>query len=128
MTHPVVEVAQHLGNDTVRASALAATDGLSRGLPVRATGAPIAVPVGDICKGRLFNVLGQPIDNLGPVDAKEHWPIHRKPPAFEEQSTVTRNVRDRHQSHRPARPLSERRQSRPLRRRGRRQDRVAAWS
>ncbi len=85
----VVEVAQHLGNDTVRAVALAATDGLSRGLPVRATGAPIAVPVGDACKGRLFNVLGLPIDNLGPVNTSERWPIHRKPPAFEEQSTVT---------------------------------------
>ena len=76
---------------TIRCAAFRwrATDGLSRGLPVRATGAPITVPVGDVCKGRLFNVLGQPIDNLGPVDAQEHWPIHRKPPAFEEQSTVT---------------------------------------
>jgi len=85
----VAEVAQHLGNDTVRCVALSATDGLSRNLPVRSTGAPIMVPVGDACKGRLFNVLGQPIDNLGPVNAQQNWPIHRKPPTFEEQSTVT---------------------------------------
>jgi F-type H+-transporting ATPase subunit beta len=64
------------------------TDGLRRGLPVRATGAPIEVPVGDICKGRLFNVLGKPIDNAGPVEVKETWPIHRTPPPFEEQEVV----------------------------------------
>ncbi len=84
----IIEVSQHLGNDQVRTVAMSATDGLRRGLKVRATGAPICVPVGDMCKGRLFNVLGQPIDNLGPVEVKETWPIHREPPKFEEQGVV----------------------------------------
>jgi F-type H+-transporting ATPase subunit beta len=85
----IIEVSQHLGNDLVRTVAMSATDGLRRGLKVRATGAPISVPVGDVCQGRLFNVLGQPIDNLGPVDVKETLPIHREPPKFEEQGVVT---------------------------------------
>ncbi len=85
----VVEVAQHLGNDIVRCVALAATEGLSRGMPVRSTGAPVQVPVGEGCKGRLFNVLGEAIDNKGPVTTTEHWPIHRTPPTFEEQGTAT---------------------------------------
>jgi F-type H+-transporting ATPase subunit beta len=85
----IVEVAQHMGNDIVRCIALSATEGLRRGLPVRATGSPIKVPVGEGCKGRLFNVLGQPIDNKGPVEVKEEWPIHRTPPTFEEQGVVT---------------------------------------
>lgn len=84
----IIEVSQHLGNDQVRAVAMSATDGLRRGLKVRATGSPISVPVGEGCKGRLFNVLGQPIDNLGPVEVKETWPIHREPPKFEEQGVV----------------------------------------
>jgi F-type H+-transporting ATPase subunit beta len=65
------------------------TEGLRRGLAVVSTGAPITVPVGDACKGRLLNVLGDPIDNKGPVEAKDHWPIHRTPPPFEEQEVVT---------------------------------------
>jgi len=85
----IVEVAQHLGNETVRCVAMSPTEGLRRGMPVRATGSPITVPVGDACRGRLLNVLGQPIDNKGPVDAKEHWGIHRAPPPFEEQEVVT---------------------------------------
>jgi len=85
----IAEVAQHMGNDSVRCVSLAPTEGLRRGMPVRATGAPISVPVGEACKGRLFNVLGMPIDNKGPVDAKEHWSIHRDPPKFEEQGTVS---------------------------------------
>ncbi|HEX2948904.1 MAG TPA: F0F1 ATP synthase subunit beta [Armatimonadota bacterium] len=85
----IIEVAQHLGNDQVRCVSMSATDGLRRGLSVRATGAPIQVPVGDICKGRLFNVLGKPIDEMGPVEVKETWPIHRDPPTFEEQGVVT---------------------------------------
>ena len=84
----IVEVASHLGNDTVRCVSLAATEGLRRGMPVRSTGAPVTVPVGEACKGRLFNVLGAPIDNLGPVEATESWPIHRPPPSFEEQGVV----------------------------------------
>lgn len=85
----VIEVAQHLGNNQVRCVAMAATDGLRRGLPVRASGAPIEVPVGDACKGRLFNVLGEPIDHKGAVETTEQWPIHRDPPSFEEQGVVT---------------------------------------
>jgi F-type H+-transporting ATPase subunit beta len=85
----IVEVAQHLGNETVRCVAMSPTEGLRRGLPVRATGEPILVPVGEACKGRLLNVLGAPIDNKGPVETSEHWPIHRTPPPFEEQEVVT---------------------------------------
>ncbi len=85
----VIEVAQHLGNDTVRCVSMSPTEGLRRGMPVQSTGAPISVPVGDACKGRLFNVLGMPIDQKGPVEAKEQWPIHRDPPSFEEQGVVT---------------------------------------
>ena len=84
----IVEVAQHLGNDQIRAISMAATDGLRRGLAVRATGAPIQVPVGSNTQGRLFNVLGETIDNMGPVEVKEKWPIHRDPPPFEEQGVV----------------------------------------
>ncbi|HEY3376161.1 MAG TPA: F0F1 ATP synthase subunit beta [Armatimonadota bacterium] len=84
----IVEVAQHLGNDQVRCVAMSATDGLRRNLPVRASGAPIQAPVGDACKGRLFNVLGQALDSKGPVEVKETWPIHRDPPSFEEQGVV----------------------------------------
>ncbi|MHB9131897.1 MAG: F0F1 ATP synthase subunit beta [Armatimonadota bacterium] len=84
----VVEVSQHLGNDIVRCISMAATDGLHRDMPVRATGSPITVPVGEECKGRLFNVLGEPIDHKGPIETKERWSIHRKPPAFEEQGVV----------------------------------------
>ena len=84
----VVEVAQHLGNDSVRCVSLAATEGLSRGMEVISTGSPVMVPVGDICKGRLFNVLGKPIDNLGPVEATDYRPIHCDPPSFEEQGVV----------------------------------------
>ncbi|MHB9026591.1 MAG: F0F1 ATP synthase subunit beta [Armatimonadota bacterium] len=85
----VVEVAQHLGNDTVRCVSMSATEGLRRDMPVLATGAPIAVPVGEACKGRLFNVLGEPIDNKGPSQTTEKWAIHRDPPSFEEQGIVT---------------------------------------
>ena len=85
----VVEVAQHLGNDTVRCISLVPTEGIRRGLPVQATGAPISVPVGDTCKGRLFNVLGDAIDGKGPVGNTLTMPIHRLPPTFEEQAVVT---------------------------------------
>jgi len=85
----IVEVAQHLGNETVRCVAMSPTEGLRRGMAVTSTGAPITVPVGDACKSRLLNVLGEAIDNKGPVEAKEHWPIHRTPPPFEEQEVVT---------------------------------------
>jgi len=85
----VLEVAQHLGNDTVRTIALAPTEGLVRGAAARATGGPINVPVGPAVLGRLFNVLGEPIDELGPVEATDHFPIHRPAPSFEDQDVRT---------------------------------------
>lgn len=84
----VLETQYHIGNNWVRCLALCPTDGLERGLEAIDTGAPIAVPVGKATLGRLFNVFGEPLDNLGPVEAKEHWPIHRPPPPLEEQETV----------------------------------------
>ncbi|HZO91526.1 MAG TPA: F0F1 ATP synthase subunit beta [Chthonomonadaceae bacterium] len=81
-----VEVAQHLGNDVVRCIAMSSTDGLVRGMPAEDTGRPIAVPVGKETLGRVFNLLGQPIDERGPVTAQESWPIHRPAPTFAEQS------------------------------------------
>ncbi len=84
-----VEVAQHLGDDTVRCIAMGPTDGLVRGMEAVSTGAPITVPVGENTLGRIFNVLGEPIDNKPAPETKEYLPIHRKAPAFEEQSTST---------------------------------------
>ncbi len=83
----VLEVQQHVGNNWVRCIALAPTDGIERGAEAIDTGAPIAVPVGRETLGRLFNIEGVPLDNLGPVNTKEHWPIHRLPPPFTEQET-----------------------------------------
>ena len=85
----VLEVEQQVGNSWVRCLALGATEGLSRGTPARDMGHAITVPVGEASLGRLFNVVGAPLDDLGPVDAKEHWPIHRAPPAYEDQSMTT---------------------------------------
>lgn len=85
----VVEVAQHLGDDTVRCIAMGTTDGLIRGMEAEATGAPITVPVGVETLGRMFNVLGDPIDNKPAPDVEVRLPIHRKAPTFEEQSTTT---------------------------------------
>ena len=84
----VVEVAQHLGDDTVRCIAMGPTDGLVRGMDAAATGSPIRVPVGENTLGRMFNVLGEPIDEIDPPTGVEYNPIHRKAPAFEEQSTA----------------------------------------
>ena len=85
----VVEVAQHLGDDTVRCIAMGTTDGLVRGMDAVATGAPISVPVGEQTLGRIFNVLGEPIDEIDAPKDVEYMPIHRKAPAFEEQATST---------------------------------------
>lgn len=84
----VVEVAQHLGDDTVRCIAMGSTDGLRRGMEAIATGGPISVPVGEVTLGRIFNVLGEAIDNK-PTPECERMPIHRAAPSFEEQSTST---------------------------------------
>jgi F-type H+/Na+-transporting ATPase subunit beta len=83
----IVEVAQHLGNDVVRCVAMATTDGLVRGQTAEDTGGPITVPVGDITLGRVFNLLGRPIDERGPVDATMFNPIHRDAPLFEDLAT-----------------------------------------
>jgi len=80
----VAEVAQHLGDNVVRCVAMDATDGLVRGMEAIDTGAPITVPVGEATLGRLFDVLGTPIDGLGPVKSEQSFPIHRQPPKFEE--------------------------------------------
>jgi len=86
-TNLVVEVAQHLGNDTVRCVAMGPTDGLVRGMDAIATGSPIRVPVGEKTLGRIFNVLGEPIDNKPAPEGVDYEPIHRAAPAFKEQST-----------------------------------------
>ena len=82
-----VEVSQHLGDDTVRSIAMGSTDGLVRGMDAVAAGGPISVPVGENTLGRMFNVLGDPIDEIDPPTGVEKWPIHRPAPAFEEQAT-----------------------------------------
>ena len=85
----VLEVEQHVGNNWARCLALGATEGVSRGLEVSDTGAPVSVPVGEASLGRIFNVLGDALDDLGDVNAKEKWPIHRPAPTFEQQSGST---------------------------------------
>jgi len=80
-----LEVAQHLGENTVRCISMDSTEGLARGVPVKNTGAPIQAPVGKATLGRILNVTGDPVDEKGPVAAKESWPIHRQPPPFTEQ-------------------------------------------
>jgi len=83
------EVQQHLGNNWVRAVAMTTTDGLARGTIAVDTGAPISVPVGPSTLGRVFDVLGHPIDGKGPVEADTYYPIHRAAPSFEDQTTAT---------------------------------------
>ena len=85
----VAEVAQHIGDNVVRTIAMSSTDGLQRGAEAIDTGASISVPVGDECLGRVFNLLGQPIDNGEPVQGAERWPIHRPAPAYDEQQPAT---------------------------------------
>ena len=85
----VLEVQQHLGEDSVRAIAMDATEGLTRGTKVVDTGAPISMPIGDAIKGRLFNVTGEPIDGLGAIETSKSKSIHNDPPKFEDLSTET---------------------------------------
>ncbi|MBP3305740.1 MAG: F0F1 ATP synthase subunit beta, partial [Oscillospiraceae bacterium] len=85
----VAEVAQHIGDNVVRCIAMSSTDGLQRGAEAVDTGAPIRVPVGEKCLGRVFNLLGQPIDGGEPVKSSEVWPIHRPAPAYDEQQGAT---------------------------------------
>ena len=85
----IVEVAQHIGDNVVRCIAMAATDGLVRGAEAVDTGGPIKVPVGDACLGRVFNLLGEPVDEQPAPTGVEHWPIHRPAPDFDEQESST---------------------------------------
>ena len=85
----VAEVAQHIGDNVVRCIAMGSTDGLQRGTEAVDTGAPISVPVGEACLGRVFNLLGQPIDNGEAPQTEERWPIHRPAPSYEEQEPAT---------------------------------------
>ena len=96
----VAEVAQHIGDNVVRCIAMSSTDGLQRGAEATDTGAAISVPVGEACLGRVFNLLGQPIDEAGPVAAPEQWPIHRPAPSYEEQQPATEILETR-RKHRP---------------------------
>ncbi len=84
----ILETQQHLGEGRVRTVALQPTDGMVRGMNALDTGAPITVPVGRSTLGRVINVIGQPVDNMGPVEAEKHYPIHRPPPTFEQQSVT----------------------------------------
>ena len=88
----VLEAQEHIGNNWVRCLALSPTDGLERGVEAIDTGAALTVPVGKTTLGRLFNVMGEPLDNLGPVEATECWSIHRPPPSFQEQETATQTL------------------------------------
>ena len=83
----IVEVAQHLGDNVVRCIAMDITDGLVRGMKAKDLGGPISVPVGPECLGRILNVVGRPVDGLGPIEAKHTMPIHREAPTFLEQDT-----------------------------------------
>ena len=85
----VAEVAQHIGDNVVRCIAMSSTDGLQRGVEAVDTGSPITVPVGEECLGRVFNLLGQPIDNKKAPKAQEYWPIHRPAPSYDEQQPAT---------------------------------------
>ena len=119
----VAEVQQHLGDDRVRAVAMDATDGLARDLPVFDTGGPITVPVGEVTLGRIFNVLGEPIDKRrAGARPSERWPIHRDPPQFEDLSPTTEIFETGIKVIDLLAPVRQGRQDRPLRRRRRRQD------
>ena len=88
----VLEAQEHIGNNWVRCLSLSPTEGLERGAEAIDTGAALTVPVGRATLGRLFNVMGEPLDNLGSVEAAEHWPIHRLPPPFQDQETTTETL------------------------------------
>ena len=110
------EVQQHLGGGRVRCVALGITDGMVRGMDCIDTGAPVTVPVGPATLGRVFNLIGEPVDGRGPVNAEERWSIHRDPPPFDRPDDQDRTVRDRHQGDRPADAVRPRRQGRTVRR------------
>ena len=90
MMRLVLEVQQHLFEGLVRAVAMSSSEGLRRGMEVVDTGKPISVPVGKGVLGRILNVIGEPVDDRGPIEAEDHWSIHRNPPSLLEQSTDTK--------------------------------------
>ena len=98
----ICECEQHIGEGRMRTIAMQPTEGLVRGMKAISLGGPISVPVGKETLGRVLNVLGQPVDNMGPVNTAQRYPIHRPAPSFEDQSTQARNVRDGHQGGRSA--------------------------
>ena len=106
----IVEVEQHLGEGRVRCIAMVATEGMVRGMNAHDTGAGITVPVGRPTLGRVMNVLGEPVDELGPIVAEEHLPIHRLAPEFRRAVGDGRDVRDGHQGDRPDPAVFEGRQ------------------
>ena len=112
----VAEVQQHLGEGRVRAVAMKPTDGMVRGMNALDLGGPMTVPVGRATLGRVLNVLGEPVDNLGPVNAEKRYPIHRPGALARRAVHATRNVRDRHQGRGPDGAVSEGRQDWPFRR------------
>jgi F-type H+-transporting ATPase subunit beta len=118
----VVEVAQHLGDNVVRTIAMDVTDGLVRGMPVKDTGSPIMMPVGEASLGRVLNVVGRPVDGLGPVSQEKMMPIHR-PARLHRAGRGSQRAGNRRQGYRPAGAFSPRRQDGHVRRRRRRQNR-----
>ena len=101
----MLEVAQHLGESVVRTIAMDATEGLVRGVEVTDTGAPIMMPVGPEVLGRILNVIGKPVDEAGPVNAKKQLADSPRGPAVRRPEHHRRSLRDRHQGHRPARSV-----------------------
>ncbi len=124
----VLEVAQHLGENTVRTVAMDTSEGLVRGQEVTDTGQPISVPVGDETLGRIMNVIGEAVDEAGPVRTAERRPIHAEAPVLCRPVDRGADPGDRHQGGGSARALCARRQDRPLRRRRRREDRASSRS
>ena len=118
----ILEVQQHIGNNWVRCLALGATEGLARGVDVNDTGRKVEVPVGPETLGRLFDVTGTPLDNLGPVEVAQHWPIHRDPPRFDDQNPEVEILETGIKVFDLITPIYEGRQGRGLRRRGRGQN------
>jgi hypothetical protein len=119
----VLEVAQHLGENTVRTIAMDTTDGLVRGQKVTDTGSPIMVPVGDETLGRIMNVIGEPIDERGPIETHQDAARSTAGADLRGAGDGRADPGHRHQGHRPAGALRQGRQDRPVRRRRRRQDR-----
>ncbi len=103
----VLEVAQHLGENTVRTIAMDSTEGLVRGQDVSDTGSPIQVPVGDETLGRIINVIGEPVDEAGPIGAKTTRGIHQPAPTFADQATEAQILVHGHQGRRPARAVRQ---------------------